>query len=85
MGSGAATLSQGFPQYSSIERHIRLNGPGRPFHGQVVVITISRIPEIEIEELDRALFGVPNDEPLDYDYDTEDDSEVEEWVRVTRF
>ena len=84
MGSGAATLSQGFPQYSSVERHIRLHGPGRSFHGQVVVITISRIPEIEIEELDRLQFGTPNDEPLDYDYD-DTEAEVEEWVRVTRF
>ena len=83
MGSGAGALRQGFGQYVSVERHIRLNRPGRPFDGQVVVITISRIPEIEIEELDRALFD-PNVEPLDYDYDTED-IDVEEWVRVTRF
>ena len=81
MGSGAGVLRQDFGAHRSIEYHIRLPPPGRP----VIVITISRIPEIEIEELDRALIGVPNDEPLDYDYDTEDDSEVEEWVRVTRF
>ena len=75
------------PGLSAIQFHRtshQTNGPGRPFHGQVVVITISRIPEIEIEELDRLLLGNPNDETLDYDYDTED--QLEEWVMgVARF
>ena len=88
MGSGAGTLRQNLGQHVSIEYHIRLNRPGRPFHGHVMVITLSRIPEVEIDVLDQALMNQHQDDydyghVSDYDYDSEE--EVEEWLRVTRF
>ena len=51
------------------------------------MITLSRIPDVEIEVLDRALINYPESDDYghvsDYDYDSEE--EVEEWLRVTRF
>ena len=100
MGAGASVLRQDLGEHTSIERHIRLNRPGLPFHDHVIIVSVSRIPEVEVDVLDRVLAGnvrnfghISDDEDEDYDYDYEYDydaeeeaeEEVTEWLRVTRF
>ena len=74
MGSGASVLSINMEQYTTRERHVRLSRPGRPFDGHVVIITVSRIPEVELDVADAALIASTrpqsetDDNAYDYDY-----------------
>ena len=99
MGSGASALRNDIDEYTTIERYIKLNRPGLPYHDHVIVVTVSRIPEVEIDVHDRVMAGnvqnfghMSDDEEeeeeekenvSDYDYD--DEEELAEWIRVTRF
>ena len=92
MGMGASVLRQDMEMYSSLSFYTRLNSPGKPYHGQVIEVTLCRIPDIEIEVLDRELasrHGREYPESDDYghvsDYDYDSEEELEEWLRVTRF
>ena len=77
MGSGAGALRRSMGQYDSIERHLRLDrnawmGTNSP----IIIITISRIPAIEIEVLEAVdssddYFSMDYDD--DYDYGVMDD------------
>ena len=75
MGAGAGALRRDMNQYTTIERHVRLERPNLPYHHHVIIITVSRIPEVEIEELEAAS---SSDISFDYDYEVEED--IEEWV-----
>ena len=75
MGAGAGALRRDMGQYDTIERHVRLERRNLPYHHHVIIITVSRIPEVEIEELEAAS---SSDISFDYDYEVEED--IEEWV-----
>ena len=75
MGAGAGALRRNMNQYTEIERLVRLERPNLPYHHHVIIITVSRIPEVEIEELEAAS---SSDISFDYDYEVEED--IEEWV-----
>ena len=75
MGAGAGALRRNMNQYTEIERLVRLERPNLPYHHHVISITVSRIPEVEIEELEAAS---SSDISFDYDYEVEED--IEEWV-----
>ena len=75
MGAGAGALRRDMGQYDTIERHLRLDrdawmGTNAPW----TIITISRIPTVEIEMIEPA---VSSDTSFDYDDDYEDDYEME--------
>ena len=84
MGSGASVLRKDMAQYTTRERHVRLSRPGRRFDGQMVVVTVGRIPEVELDVADALLTGLTpeeiemlnetddNDFEEDYDYDVSD-------------
>ena len=66
-------------QYTTIERHVRLERPNLPYHHHVISITVSRIPEVEIEDLVAVSSSdYDYEEEEDYDYEVEED--IEEWV-----
>ena len=75
MGAGAGALRRNMGHYDTIERHVRLDryawmGTNAPW----TIITVSRIPAIEIEMIEPA---APSDTSFDYDEDYEDDYEME--------
>ena len=58
MGSGAGALRQGMGLYDSRDRIIRLERRNLPYHHQIIVISVSRIPgfpPVELEEADAAV------------------------------
>ena len=103
MGSGASVLRNDLDEHTTFERYIRLNRPGLPYHNHVIVVTVGRIPEVEVDVHDRVMagnvqnFGHISDDELslhsphsdDYghvsDYDYDEEEELAEWLRVTRF
>ena len=72
MGSGSGVLRQGMPPYVEFQRHLRLERPNRPYHHQIIVISVSRIPgfpPVELEEADAMMMSTSsNSYDDDYDY-----------------
>ena len=77
MGSGAGALRQGMGLYDSIERHLRLERPNRPYHHHIIVISVSRIPPVELEEADAMMMGTSStSSDDDYDYEPSEGADI---------
>jgi len=86
MGSGAGVLRQGMPPYVVFQRHLRLERPNRPYHHQIIVISVSRIPgfpPVELEEADAMMIGTSlasSSSSYEDDYDYQAELENRRWL-----